>query len=134
MAESVTIGDKLLLKLRVPELRFELAKRGCSKSGVKALLVERLQEAIWREKFERDRGEWCERGNDSSTEEEARTRGTLRYRHGSNLPCVLQTPFNQLFAIRPSTPTLTCLPQRGHPPPTRPQPERRVRVSSSSPS
>ena len=47
MAESVMIGDKLLLKLRVPELRFELANRGCSKRGVKALLVERLQEAIW---------------------------------------------------------------------------------------
>ena len=30
--------------------------------------------------------------HDSSTEEEARTRGTLRYRHGSNLPCVPADP------------------------------------------
>ena len=43
------VGDKLLLKLRVPELRAELAKRGCSKRGVKALLVERLQQSIFKE-------------------------------------------------------------------------------------
>ena len=36
MAESVMVGDKPLLKLRVPVLRAELAKRGCSKRRDKA--------------------------------------------------------------------------------------------------
>lgn len=43
MADVIRIGGKKLTELRVVDLRQELEKRGLEKSGVKAVLVERLQ-------------------------------------------------------------------------------------------
>lgn len=43
MADVQLFGGKKLTELRVVDLRQELEKRGLEKSGVKAILVERLQ-------------------------------------------------------------------------------------------
>ena len=43
MATPVTLDGKKLSEFRVVDLRQELEKRGCEKSGVKAVLIERLQ-------------------------------------------------------------------------------------------
>ena len=40
---TVSLGGKKLTDLRVVDLRQELEERGLEKSGVKAVLVERLQ-------------------------------------------------------------------------------------------
>ena len=45
---SVLLGGKKLTDLRVVDLRQELENRGLEKSGVKAVLIERLQKVICR--------------------------------------------------------------------------------------
>lgn len=43
MASPVMLDGKKLSEFRVVDLRQELEKRGCEKSGVKAVLIERLE-------------------------------------------------------------------------------------------
>ena len=43
MASPIILDGKKLSEFRVVDLRQELEKRGCEKSGVKAILIERLQ-------------------------------------------------------------------------------------------
>lgn len=45
---SVSLGGRKLTDLRVVDLRQELENRGLEKSGVKAVLIERLQKVICR--------------------------------------------------------------------------------------
>lgn len=45
---SVLLGGRKLADLRVVDLRQELENRGLEKSGVKAVLIERLQKVICR--------------------------------------------------------------------------------------
>lgn len=45
---SVLLGGRKLTDLRVVDLRQELENRGLEKSGVKAVLIERLQKVICR--------------------------------------------------------------------------------------
>ena len=45
---SVLLGGKKLTDLRVVDLRQELENRGLEKTGVKAVLIERLQKVICR--------------------------------------------------------------------------------------
>ena len=45
---SIFLGGKKLTDFRVVDLRQELEKRGLEKSGVKAVLVERLQKVTSR--------------------------------------------------------------------------------------
>jgi len=48
MAEEALFGGKKITELRVVDLRQELEKRGLEKSGVKAVLIERLQKVCER--------------------------------------------------------------------------------------
>lgn len=45
---SIMLDGKKLSDFRVVDLRQELEKRGLEKSGVKAVLIERLQNVSWR--------------------------------------------------------------------------------------
>ena len=49
MADTLIFGGKKITELRVVDLRQELEKRGFEKSGVKAVLIERLQKVRLRE-------------------------------------------------------------------------------------
>ena len=44
---SILLGGRKLSDFRVVDLRQELEKRGLEKSGVKAVLIERLQNVCW---------------------------------------------------------------------------------------
>jgi len=44
---SIMLDGKKLSDFRVVDLRQELEKRGLEKSGVKAVLIERLQNVSW---------------------------------------------------------------------------------------
>ena len=44
---SILLGGRKLSDFRVVDLRQELEKRGLEKSGVKAVLIERLQNVRW---------------------------------------------------------------------------------------
>merc|ERR1711973_171762 len=70
MASPVMLDGKKLSEFRVVDLRQELEKRGCEKSGVKAVLIERLQKVLLSEsEAENKAGEETEKTEEPDLEE-----------------------------------------------------------------